>query len=167
MFGFQAFLSVIVFIWMLFTMHETRGTVLLSRRAKLLTKVTGKLHRCRADDERAKLSIMLKTSLTRPFLYLFTEPIVLIFSLWVGVAWGVIFLSLSSTAIAFRQAYDYSSQTSSFILMGIAAGGVLGWLLSFHQEHLYRKAAIKAGGKAPPEARLYCEFDSSIDNLVC
>jgi hypothetical protein len=145
-----------VFISMLFILQETRGTVLLSRRARRLTKETGKLHRCRADDERSSFGVMLTTSLTRPFLYLTTEPIVLAFSLWVSLAWGLIFLSLSSVPIAFGQAYGFTEQQSTLVLMGLAVGGLIGWLANFHQEKLYKSVASKSpGGKPPPEARLY------------
>ncbi len=47
--------------------RETRGSVLLSRRAAKLRKDTGdNKYQCRADAERASMAIMVKTSLTRP-----------------------------------------------------------------------------------------------------
>ena len=155
-FWFQMIINGTVFISMLFILQETRGTVLLSRRARRLTKETGKLHRCRADDERSSFGVMLSTSLTRPFLYLTTEPIVCAFSLWVAVAWGLIYLSLPSVPIAFGLAYGYSEQQSTLVLLGIAVGGIIGWLANFHQERLYKRAASRSpSGKPPPEARLY------------
>lgn len=47
--------------------RETRGSVLLSRRAAKLRKETGDdRYQCRSDADRASLTIMIKTSLTRP-----------------------------------------------------------------------------------------------------
>jgi len=47
--------------------RETRGSVLLSRRAAKLRKDTGSdRYQVRSDAERASLAIMVKTSLTRP-----------------------------------------------------------------------------------------------------
>jgi multidrug resistance protein len=47
--------------------RETRGSVLLSRRAAKLRKETGdNKYQCRSDAERASLAIMVKTSMTRP-----------------------------------------------------------------------------------------------------
>lgn len=47
--------------------RETRGSVLLSRRAARMRKETGdERYQCRSDAERASLTVMIKTSLTRP-----------------------------------------------------------------------------------------------------
>ena len=153
-FWFQGAFNLVVFIAMLLLLQETRGTVLLSRRAIQLSKETGKPHRTRADDERQTVAIMVQTSLSRPFLYLTTEPICLAFSLFVGVAWALLFLSLTSVPIAFGRAYGYTGLQSSFVLLGIAVGGLIGWALQFHQEYLYHRKAKNCGGKPPPEARL-------------
>ncbi|KDN37818.1 MFS general substrate transporter [Tilletiaria anomala UBC 951] len=177
-FWWQSILGAVVFLAMLLLMRETRGTYLLSRRAKRLTKQSmhqyqqqeqssGKAdeessrrpgymtYRCRADDERGSFMTMARTSLSRPFVYLLTEPVCLVFSLWVAVAWGTVFLSLTSVPVAFREAYGFTNAQSSLVLLGIAPGSILGWALNFHQDRLYAKAAAKNGGKAPPEARLY------------
>ena len=77
-------LGFFTFSLMCLFLHETRGPVLLSRRAQKLTKETGKLHRCRADDERQSFLVMVKVSLMRPLQYILLEPVVLSFSLWIG-----------------------------------------------------------------------------------
>lgn len=63
--------TVIVFV----VCQETRGSVILSRRAKRLSKETGLDYRCRADEERASLLILMKTGVSRPVWFLLTEPI--------------------------------------------------------------------------------------------
>lgn len=83
-FGFQGILAAVTFVLMVIFLRETRGPVLLSRRARRLTKETGKLHRCSADDERTSFWTAVKISLSRPAVWLFTEPIVAAFSLWIG-----------------------------------------------------------------------------------
>lgn len=92
--------------------RETRGSVILSRRAAKLRKETGLDYRCRADEERATLLILIKTGVSRPIWFFFTEPIgevlarpsssfgywqlisrdlVLSLSIWVGFAWGALY----------------------------------------------------------------------------
>ena len=57
--------------------RETRGSVLLSRRAAKMRKDTGDERiQCRSDAERASLAIMIKTSMTRPL----CEPLTPIFA---------------------------------------------------------------------------------------
>lgn len=47
--------------------RETRGSIILSRRAKRLRKQTGDgRYQCRADAEKANLAVLIKVSLTRP-----------------------------------------------------------------------------------------------------
>lgn len=90
---------------------ETRGSVLLSRRAKLLNEWLDKNEaregsqkelesnggrevrwKVRADEERESLAIVVSVSLTRSFRLLFTESVVFWFSMWVSFGWGVLYL---------------------------------------------------------------------------
>lgn len=48
--------------------------------------------------------------------YLTTEPIVIALSLWVGFAWGVIFLFASSVFVVF-ESYRFSVSTRSLFLL--------------------------------------------------
>jgi len=83
-FWWQAIIALASFVWMFFALEETRGPVLLSRRAARLSKETGKAMRTRADDERSSFAHAVRISLSRPAVWLVTEPIVLSFSLWIG-----------------------------------------------------------------------------------
>lgn len=154
MFWWQGALSLLTYILMALFLKETRGPVLLSRRAKKLTKETGKLHKCRADDERLSFFVMAKVSLVRPMQYLIFEPVVLSFALWIGFLWGIIFISLEAIPIVFA-GYGWNAEQQHMALLTIAVGGTIGYLLNFHQEKLYAATARKHGGKPPPEARLY------------
>lgn len=93
---------------------ETRGSVLLSRKARVLNKWYEELEaagylgvifpqqatgqkalppqrirwKVKSDEERASLLKTVSISLYRPFFLLFTEPVVFFFSLWASFAWG-------------------------------------------------------------------------------
>lgn len=95
---------------LLFFFQETRGTVLLSRKAKKLnqwyeareqagyyglnmttadppkTQSQRIRWKVKADEERASILQMIKVSLVRPMHMLFTEPVVFFFSLWISFA---------------------------------------------------------------------------------
>ncbi|KAN0064882.1 hypothetical protein ACQY0O_001939 [Thecaphora frezii] len=147
-------MALLAFFGMFFYMKETRGPVLLSRRARRLTEETGKLHRCRADDERLSFSTMVKISLVRPFQYLFMEPTVTSISLWIAFLWGLVFLSFEAVPIVFAE-YGWAPAHQNTTLLVLLVGGILGYCLNFHQEHLYARQMRIHGGKPPPEARLY------------
>lgn len=80
--------AVVIALAMILFMKETRGSVILSRKAKKMRKETGDArYQCKSDAERASLAVLFKISLTRPIYLLFTEAIVASFSLWVGYVW--------------------------------------------------------------------------------
>lgn len=63
----QMMMAGVMFIAIVFLTRETRGSVLLSKRAAKLRKETGdERYQCRSDAERASLAILIRVSLTRP-----------------------------------------------------------------------------------------------------
>ncbi|KAK0551396.1 hypothetical protein OC845_002203 [Tilletia horrida] len=180
-FWWQLILTSVVNIAMILFIRESRGSVLLTRRAARMTKqsfagelpnedanVDGKrryaqptVYKCRAAEERASLAVMAKTSLTRPIVYLVTEPVIFWMALWAAFAWGMIFLLVDVVPLVFS-VYGWTQQQKSLIFLSYALCGALGLIATFHQEHLYARSARRHGGKAPPEARLYWPCVSAV-----
>jgi len=76
-------------------------------------------------------------------------------SLWIGFAWGCIFLGTSSTLLVFGQ-YGWSSGMTGLSELTLLVGAVLGTLSNMHMEKVYLRAAAKSpSGRAQPEVRLY------------
>lgn len=74
-----------------FVLDETRGSVLLSRKAAKLRKATGDdRYQSKADYERASLVEMFRTSLGRPVRMLLTEPVLVAITLWISFTWAVL-----------------------------------------------------------------------------
>ncbi len=165
-------------------LRETRGDVLLLRRAIRLTRETGRRHATAAELQKKDFLTLMKVSLIRPFRasilpcwsllkfaeYLFTEPIVSALSTWMGFAWAIIFLGGTSELLVFRQ-YGFNDGEAGSIQMWVSStsslsrqltsnsvvliGAIFGFISNLHQDHLYAQKAAKHGGRAPPEARLY------------
>jgi multidrug resistance protein len=70
---------------------ETYAPVILRQRTKKLSKMTGKVYMLQADKEKGPpaLTSLLATSLIRPWLLLFMEPIVLLLSVYVAIIYGM------------------------------------------------------------------------------
>lgn len=82
-FGQMALLLPIMF----FTLKETRASVILTRMARKRRAETGdERYRSHSELERPSMTELVKLSLTRPFYFLFTEPVVTAFSLWIGTS---------------------------------------------------------------------------------
>jgi multidrug resistance protein len=83
-FWIELILNGVSMVILLFVIRESRGSVLLSRRAASLRKETGdNRYVCAADAARESLIVMIRSSLTRPFFFLVCEPAVTLFSIWV------------------------------------------------------------------------------------
>lgn len=75
-FWLQASIALVAFVLIATVFQETSDSVLLTRRARRLTELTTLEHRTEAMDE------TMSRTLLRPLRYIFTEPIVLVHSLW-------------------------------------------------------------------------------------
>jgi MFS family permease len=157
--------------------QETRGSVLLSRKAKALNQwydareaagyygfnmpdsnsqgsTTSQCIRwkVKADEERSSISKMIAISLYRPFHLLLTEPVVFWFSLWVAFSWAVLYLTLAAIPLVFERNHGFSLQQANAVFAAMCVGAILATILSIYQEKLARKH-----GKliSSPEGRLY------------
>ncbi|CAG7853408.1 Uncharacterized MFS-type transporter C409.08 [Serendipita indica DSM 11827] len=142
----------------IFYMPETYAPVLLRRRAQKLYEESARtVHYVSKYDTGRRETPMQKISsnMRRPFVFLFTEPIVALFSLWVGVLYG----SLYATFIAFpfvfqRERHWYAWQTG-LTFLGMGVGVIFGNILAPFNNKLYNRIAAKQpNGKASPEERL-------------
>ncbi len=155
---------------------ETRGSVLLSKRAHLLNDwyeareeiglvgfempieggVKTKSQRIRwkvkEDEERESLAKMIGISIYRPFHLLTTEPVVFFFSLWVAFSWAVLYLTFTSIPLVFGTNHHFNIEQNGAVFASMVVGALLSTVLSIYQE----KIAIRYGKlSATPEGRLY------------
>nr|CDI56200.1 related to multidrug resistant protein [Melanopsichium pennsylvanicum 4] len=147
----QAVYTGFFLILLLLFLRETRGSIILTRRAAKLRNTTGdQRYKARAELERASVSVLIKNSLTRPLVFLIKEPIVTFFSLWIAFIWGFMYMLLSSIGLITAQ-HSFNPGQNGLIFLAIAAAGVMGNIMNLIQEYLYRKNLPTRG----PEARLY------------
>ncbi|GAA5877188.1 hypothetical protein JCM16303_006193 [Sporobolomyces ruberrimus] len=143
-------------IAIIFFTRETRGSVILSKRAKKLRKETGdERYQCRSDAERASLAVLLKVSMTRPLYLLGTESIVFFFSLWAGFSWGCLYLLVEAIPLIFGNVYDFNIGEVGLTFYSVIVATFVGFLTTYYlQEKLYQKNVARRG----PEARLYASL---------
>ncbi|RMZ85705.1 hypothetical protein DV737_g452, partial [Chaetothyriales sp. CBS 132003] len=135
---------------------ETYTPILLRKRAAKLSQMKGKVYKTKTDIEKGpiKLTSIMKTALVRPWILLFMEPIVLILSIYLAIIYGTLYLLFGAFPIVFQQYRGWSEGVGGLAFSGVAVGMILAVLYSGFSNKLYVKAAVKAGGIAPPEARL-------------
>ncbi|QIW97994.1 hypothetical protein AMS68_003512 [Peltaster fructicola] len=155
--------------------RETRGSVLLSKKARVLNKwydeleqsgtygvyVEEKLVRLRwkvqADEERTSIVKMVGISLYRPFFLLFTEPTVFFFSLWISFSWAVLYLTFDAIPLIFKTSHGFNLEQQGAVFAAISIAAIISTAVSIWQENYARKHFT---GKLRelfnrPEGRLY------------
>jgi MFS family permease len=164
----QIIVDVMIVFAVLVFFRETRGSVILRKKARLLNKWQEALEskqpyeanstevpirwKVAADEERAGILEMVQTSLFRPFKMLLTEPVVFFFSLWAAFSWSVLYINLSVIPLVFQSSYGFSLSTANAVFAASCIGTTVAFCLSIVQEHF---ASRRPGWNSVPEHRLY------------
>jgi MFS family permease len=176
-FWIQVIMDGALVVVLILCFKETRGSVLLSRKAKALNKWyeqresvgyygfkmqidgdTEKIEsqrirwKVKSDEERTSLRQMITISCYRPFHLLITEPVVFFFSLWVSFAWAVLYLTFAAIPLVFATTHGFNLQQQGYIFWSISIASVIFAGICIYQEDIAKKY-----NKLPnsPEARLY------------
>ena len=101
---------------------------------------------------------LVKISCTRPLYLLFTEPVVFVFSLWIGFAWGILYVMIESIGSLFKTVYGFSTGETGSVFAALCIGSFAGCALNTYQERIYRRTHDARG----PEARLYVALGAAL-----
>ncbi|PLB38670.1 MFS general substrate transporter [Aspergillus candidus] len=173
----QAIAAALFLAILFFFLDETRGSVLLSRKAKALNQYYDALEdagyhgvvfgaedpvekqrvqrirwKVKSDEERESIAKMISISCYRPFHLLFTEPVVFFFSLWVAFSWAVLYLQFSSLPLVYSTNYGFDIEQCGSVFAAVSIGSLLATPLSIYQEHLASRLGKMS---STPEGRLY------------
>ncbi|KAM0317416.1 hypothetical protein ACHAO8_002514 [Botrytis cinerea] len=154
--GLMAIFTGVVWIIGSLTIPETYSPVILRRRANKMSSMTGKVYKSRAEVERGSKSISaeFKTALSRPWILLFTEPIVLLLSLYMAIVYGTLYMMFGAFPIVFQTGRGWSAGIGGLAFCGVAAGMISAVFYSLWDNKRYNATAARHNNAAPPEARL-------------
>lgn len=155
--GFLAAYAGLLWIFMTCLVPETYAPVLLRRRAERLSQITGNVYRTKLDiDSAGGISIkrMFGTSLLRPWVLLFREPIVLILSIYIAIIYGALFMMFGAFPIVYQEARGWNEGVGGLAFMGILVGMLIAVAYTIPDNNRYTKTLRKYHGFAPPESRL-------------
>ncbi|KAK4234846.1 MFS transporter [Achaetomium macrosporum] len=165
--GLIAILGGLVWIAATLTTRETYAPFILRCRAKALSRMTGSVYVSRLDAGKPPktLSQELSVSLTRPWILLFREPIVMLTSLYISIVYGTLYMFFAGFSIIFQGSRGWSQGTAGLPFIGVAIGICLATLAAGVDNKRYARmcAAVEAaGGVVEPEARLSTAMAASI-----
>jgi hypothetical protein len=143
MYWIVTMISGTVYIAMLFLLPETYVTVLLERKKKAAG----------IEPVRQSFKEQYATNLTRPWLMLFTEPILFTLGLYSAFVWGILYLDFTAYPFVFRQNRGWSEGLAGLSFIGIGIGMAIATASSPYINTIHGVYVKKLGG-SKPEARL-------------
>ncbi|KAH9952218.1 MFS general substrate transporter, partial [Amylocystis lapponica] len=142
-----------------FVTPETYAPVLLRRRAHRLQRQSDNqtIYISKYDTDRSTtFGAKMRQNLSRPFLFLATEPIVALIAVYISIAYATLYGYFSAYPIVFQEQRHFSPGQGGLAFLGIGVGSTLGMALAPLQNLLYWRAMDRSPtGRAPPEERLY------------
>jgi MFS family permease len=158
-----------LFPFFYFTVHETRGNVILASRARQLRKKTGQ--QIYTPSQIANRSILrnLGAAAYRPLYLQFTEPVLMASTLWSAFSFGTVYLFTQSVEQVYSAIHSFDSITCGYVQISIVVGEVLGFFASLYGTRLYFQSAprnTECPGRPIPEARLYVSIFGSFVGMT-
>ena len=150
-------------LWIIgtFFIPETYPPVLLRARAAELSTLTGRVYRSQFDISRGsppKLSKSLDIALSRPWVLLIREPIVLLLSIYMAIIYGTLYMMFAAFPIVFQEERGWSEGIGGLAFIGVAVGMLAAVIYTIPDNNRYIRAEATGMAKgargAPPEARL-------------
>jgi multidrug resistance protein len=156
--GFLAAFSGVMWLIGSAIVPETYAPVLLRRRAENLSQITGKVYRSRTDIDNGEVALgrTLQKALSRPWILLIREPIVLMLSTYQAIIYGILFLMFAAFPIVYGEERGWSAGITGLAFVGVAIGMLAALIYAVTVDHyLYRKVLARTSNNPPPEARLH------------
>ncbi|KAJ5381066.1 uncharacterized protein N7496_003494 [Penicillium cataractarum] len=146
------------FVWIVSTLltPETYAPVLLRERANRLSQITGKVYRSKIELEKGPVTTaeLLRKTLSRPWVLLFKEPIVLLSAVYVALVYGTLYMFFAAFPIVFEEVRGWNPGVGGLSFLGIMVGMIIGIICTIPANLHYTKVQSRCGGYAPPETRL-------------
>ncbi|KAK3675629.1 hypothetical protein LTR78_004713 [Recurvomyces mirabilis] len=138
-----------------FFQKETYGPVILVEKASQLRRLTRNwgIH-AKQEEVEVDIKELLSKNLSRPIRILFTEPIILIITVYMSFIYGLLYLNLTAYGITYGQIYGFSLGVSGLPYFALLIGVVVGVSIVVGMNGGYVKK-LKANNNIPvPEWRL-------------
>jgi MFS family permease len=145
-----------VWIILVTTVPETRHTTILQKKAKRARKQMKKESLRSAestvDVHASGRKGLLAITLTRPFRFLFSEPITTFSAIYDGLLYGLVYLFNEATPLVFGapKGHPFNVGQQGLAFLGIAISPTIAFCLYPLQERYYLRRVAENGGKGVP-----------------
>ena len=137
--------------FLMLAMQESRPSLLLARRIKILQQQTGDYSlRIHNPDHTPDLRTYVNVTMIRPLRLLFTEPIVFAVALMGAVAFGLIYLFGAAAPIVY-ELFGLDPQASSLSFLAIGVGLFFGIPVRFYDQRIFKRSQQRRHVLAPED----------------
>ena len=147
----------------LYLQEETYGPVILVSKASELRRLTRNwgIH-AKQEEVEVDIKELAVKNLSRPLRILFTEPIVLVITIYMSFIYGLLYLNLTAYAIVYEQIYGWSLGVAGLPYMALIIGVLIGFVSIVLMNASYVKK-LEANNNIPvPEWRLIITMPGGI-----
>ncbi|KNG50873.1 major facilitator superfamily transporter [Stemphylium lycopersici] len=151
----SSFMGFLAFALMFFFMEETYPPVVLINKASELRRRTKNwgIH-AKQEEIEVDFKELLVKNVSRPMRILFTEPIVLLITIYMSFIYGLLYLFLTAYALVFQGVYGWSGGVGGLAYFGMVAGEVIAFIIVVCDNPRYIRK-LEANNNIPvPEWRL-------------
>jgi DHA1 family multidrug resistance protein-like MFS transporter len=149
---------------------ETSSSNIIYRRTVRYRKITGNLNlKCQPELEAEGMTTneIVQMLLLRPFTISFTEPIVFLLNLYIGLVYALLYLWFESFPIVFIGIYHFSLGTEGLAFIGILIGVFATMPPFFWYCYKYMEPLYNEKGGIKPEYRLKPAFVGAFFLPLC
>lgn len=135
---------------------ETYAPVLLQRRAaRLRVETKNWAYHASLDENPPTMGDIVTRYLLRPFQMLFLEPILLLFTIYLALIYGILYLTFEAFPISFQEVRGWShAGVAALPFLSILVGVFLGGALIIYVTKTRFAEKMKQQGRVVPEERL-------------
>lgn len=145
----------VAFLLDLFFLEETYPPVILVSKAEDLRRRTKNwgIH-AKQEEIEVDLRELVSKNFTRPLRLLFTEPIILLLSIYMSFIYGLLYLFLTAYPLVFQGVHHFSPGISGLTFFGMITGQLLAGASVIAQQPWYNRKLAANNGIPVPEWRL-------------
>jgi DHA1 family multidrug resistance protein-like MFS transporter len=143
------------FVLLAYFLEETYPPVVLVQKAAELRRRTKNwgIH-AKQEEIEVDFKELIVKNVSRPMRILFTEPIVLLITLYMSFIYGILYLFLTAYALVFQGVYHWNAGVSGLAYFGMIAGEIIAFVVIVVTNPRYVKK-LDANNNIPvPEWRL-------------
>jgi MFS transporter, DHA1 family, multidrug resistance protein len=151
----SSFMGFTAFILTLFFLPETYEPVILVSKASELRRKTQnwEIH-AKQEEIEVDLKELVIKNVGRPLRILFTEPIVLLITIYMSFIYGLLYLFLTAYALVFQGVYGFNAGVAGHLYFGLVIGELIAFAYVVLSNPSYIRK-LKANNNVPvPEWRL-------------